>query len=624
MTRKIKRPKIKRPKHRPRKVVPGTVPTPPDTPGLKHLIKAKPYFRPKPKRPKSDELADYLAANPSIASEIKWFSQASPNWQPYPTWSSAQKAQLATVYWQIRKGKFPGLSATPPMTYLSSGMWEGVTAGVGIGVDETTAWNYFLAHVAQSLVVEIAGLAPWSLKSTPSDQRSLLLTTYGLFEYHSSVNAHLLKIGATPGDPVRVYQFLATNKFIGLNRRETIGRLLDWCRANMRHYVGGLDAAVAQAHWQYNGYPPVERVIAGTTHPQYGFAHWTMGCPGTTSFLKAVLRTVNVAVERVSADGHATPHFVGENLYLSHGDDPYDGLLTTTPAIPIDALFIDQTKFTAWFGSNVAPLTQQDNVGRRCTELALQYLTDWILKLRCNDLAQGVTNEAASSVYNDSSLKLFKFYSLPDLQAMNLWSKLDAKIAAKGGCSSIVPGAITAAITAPAGGSTVFGSVVVNMAINGSTTAMNTFKLELQGNPLYNQTVAGTTASYTWNTLDWSNGLNTLKLTVTDAAGKTASATVAVTVANIITAAITAPVAGSTVSGSVTVSMTVSGHTITMNIFTLKIDGTQVFSQPTAGLTASYTWNTTTVGNGAHTLMLTVDDYSSKTATTSISVDVAN
>ena len=396
-------------------------------------VRPKP-LRPKPRKPLLDELTPFLNANPVIANAIRWNGQASPSlaWERYPAWSSAQKAQLVKVYRQIRKGLFPGLSPTPSPTYFDS-------SGVGIGFNDTVAWKYFLAYVAHSLVVEITGLVPWSLKSYSAAQLNQILSTNALFQYNSNLNTYRLSNAATPGDPLRIYQFLYSNAFIGLNRRETIGRLLDWCRVNMRHWFGGFDPASALAYWLYNGYPPVERVISGTTHPQYGFGHWTLGCAGTTSFLNAVLRTVNIPVEKVSADGHATPHFMSEGLYLSHGDDPYDGLLKTTPPIPIDELFIDQNKFTAWFGGSVPSPTQQDNVARRGTELALQYLTDYILKLRCNDILQGVTNEANSSVYKDSSLRLSKFYTVSELQAMNLWAQLDAKIAAKGGCANIPP-----------------------------------------------------------------------------------------------------------------------------------------------------------------------------------------
>ena len=620
MPRKVARQKPKRPK---RPKVPPHSPPKPDTPGLKWLRKPKKVYRPQRRKPRRDELNAYLADNPHVADAIRWSSQASTAWQKYPTWSAAQKAELASVYRKIRNRQFPGLSATPTMTYFSTGQWEGTPAGVGMGVDEATAWEYFLAYVAHALVVEIARLVPWRLKDYPSDQLSQLLSVKGLFEYASAANAYLVS-GATPGDPVRAYQFLSGKQFMRLARRDTIGSLLDWCRANLSHFWGVLDPTGAQAHWQYNGYPPVERVISGTTHPQYGFAHWTGGCWGTTSFLKAVLRTINIPVEKAAADGHATPRFMSENLYLSHGDDPYDGRLTTSPAIPIDDLFIDAAKFTSWFGSGVPPLTQQDNVARRCKELALQYLTDWILKLRCNDLQQGVTNEAASSVYNDNSLQLYKLYTVAQLQAMNLWGLLDAKIAAKGGCSSLFPGALTAAITSPSAGSTVSGSVVVNMAASGQTAGMNTFKFEISGNVQFNQPVAGATASYTWNTVGWVNGQRALTLTVTNSAGKTATASVTISIANVITAAITAPSSGSTVSGTVAVKMEVSGHTVPSNIFKLSIDGAQVFNQSVGGLSATYNWNTTTVANGPHTLAVDVIDGVSKTATASVSVDVAN
>jgi len=42
-------------------------------------------------------------------------------------------------------------------------------------------------------------------------------------------------------------------------------------------------------------------------------------------------------------------------------------------------------------------------------------------------------------VYNDSSLRLYKIYSVSDLQAMNLWPRLDAAIAVRGGCGNIPP-----------------------------------------------------------------------------------------------------------------------------------------------------------------------------------------
>lgn len=69
---------------------------------------------------------------------------------------------------------------------------------------------------------------------------------------------------------------------------------------------------------------------------------------------------------------------------------------------------------------------------------------------------------------------------------------------------------------------------------------------------------------------------------------------------------ITAPAAGATVSGSTTVSAQASNLGSFSNTWTLAVDGTPVSSQTVSGMSASFTWNTTTVGNGTHTLTVTV------------------
>jgi len=613
MTKKAPRRPPKRPGHRPPK---------PDTPKIPRP-RPKP-FRPKPRKVSRDELTRYLAAHPDVANAIAWASAAAPAGLSYPMWSSAQRLELRKVYQQIRKGKFPGLSATPATTYFSTGMWEGTPAGVGFGVDEATAWSYFLAHTAHCLCVEIAGLVPWSLAAYSAGQLYVLLSTNTVYSYNATANSYIIGDGATPGDPVRVYQFLAANAIVSTNRRDTIARLLDWCRTNMQHATGGLVPANAQDHWQYNGYPPVERIISGTTHPQNGFSHWTFGCGGTAAFLNSVLSVVNIPCYSVGIGGHGTPYFSTERLYLSHGDDPYDRRLTTTPAVPIDELFIDRTKFTAWFDPSLPFQTQDANVGRRCMELAIQYLTEWVIRLGCDDVRRGVTNPATSAVYNDPDLGLKKFYSVADLQAQNLWTRINAKIAAGGGCAAIFAANITASITTPASGMTISGVVTVGMSVAGPGYLPYTFKVEVQGNTLFTHTTPATTDSYAWNTLNWTNGFRGLTVTVTDAVGNVSTAMAIVTIANVITAAITSPAPGVAVMGTVPVTMSVSGQTLPINMFSLKVDGNQVFNQLLPGLTATYMWNTTAAANGPHTLMLTVADNLGKTSSSSISVDVAN
>jgi len=72
-----------------------------------------------------------------------------------------------------------------------------------------------------------------------------------------------------------------------------------------------------------------------------------------------------------------------------------------------------------------------DNVGRRPTQLALQHLSNYLLYSYCDDQRQGKFH-ADGSVTN-----MFKsLYSLAELEALNLWVSLDAKLQATGGCAA--------------------------------------------------------------------------------------------------------------------------------------------------------------------------------------------
>jgi hypothetical protein len=143
----------------------------------------------------------------------------------------------------------------------------------------------------------------------------------------------------------------------------------------------GNEAVDVIDQWQYGGFPPVTRMIEGTpisndipvSEADSALARRTAGCWGTTGFLRAVLRTVNLPITLVTIpscdDGvHATPHFLTEGRYLSHGDDPYsryDG----APFPGLD-LMIDESTFADWFGSTLPKEVACKNVGRRPAELA--------------------------------------------------------------------------------------------------------------------------------------------------------------------------------------------------------------------------------------------------------------
>jgi hypothetical protein len=150
-----------------------------------------------------------------------------------------------------------------------------------------------------------------------------------------------------------------------------------------------------------------------------------------------LLRAVNIPVQYTQGAGHATPHFSGEGMYLSHGDDIYAVLMrirTGGEPIPSHELAISQAQSDAWFGPSVPPLDTWNNVGRRVRELAVDYLPDALLNWRCQDIQSGATH-AESLVYKSSGLILN--YSVEELDALTLWERLDVKIAKLGGCTMI-------------------------------------------------------------------------------------------------------------------------------------------------------------------------------------------
>ena len=316
------------------------------------------------------------------------------------------------------------------------------------------AWRYFLYYVAQSLAVETERLVPWSLRDYSRRDLIFLLDSSSLFYYSSALDRYLVVSehptlvghGASqPGDPVRTLEMVKALSLVGADADSTVYRVLDWCGSNLVHFGGPSTPQNFQAYWGYPGWPPIDRVLRGTSHPQEGFAHWTAGCWGTTGFLRHILRTMNIPAELETVDGHALPHFhllrrggASKDIYLSHGDDPYNSEWICTPPVPISKLPIDETLFETWFGSNALLPPGGSNVGRATVELAIQFLSNLLLRLHCDDLAAG-RNHAQSWVMDPQYGGLGLFYSVVELENMQLWARLDAKIASLGGCLNVPP-----------------------------------------------------------------------------------------------------------------------------------------------------------------------------------------
>ena len=298
------------------------------------------------------DLEAWLAAHPAIRNAIIW--ETAGGVQAYSVWTAPMKADLINAF----KTAWNFASVLPVDPAPNKKILADSDAVVQI-LDPTHAWPMFLSYVAQSLAVEIGHRVDWSIAGYSSIGLAQLLDSRETFLWKASEAGYEITFNhgvAVPCAPNIGYSLLYNN-IIAPSRTSTIAGLLDWCRSNLRHFMGGWTAANVYDQWQYRGFPPVLKIIQGTptlSQPSWGVTHLTGGCWGTTGFLRAILRTVNIPVRLVTHCGHAQPQFVEDGLYLSHGDDPYNQLTTSSPPMPISEILINQAKFDTWFGPGVS------------------------------------------------------------------------------------------------------------------------------------------------------------------------------------------------------------------------------------------------------------------------------
>lgn len=378
------------------------------------------------------DVGAWILAHPAVCSAINWETPGG-GIQNYPAWSAAMKADLANAF----KMAWNFASVLPADPVPNKKTLADTDSVVQI-IDHAYAWPMYLSYVAQSLAVEIGKRVNWSLTGYSANGLAQLFDSRKTFAWNNGAAGYEIASfpqgAAVPCAPNVAYSFLYNN-LIGGTRSSTIANLLGWCRSNLRHFSGGWDTKNVYDQWQYRGFPPVLKMLQGTStlsQPSWGIQHITGGCWGTTGFLRAMLRTVNVPVELVTHCGHAQPHFIEDGLFLTHGDDPYNALTTSVPPMPISEILVNQAQFDGWFGAAVPSQSQCDNVGRRTIDLSLTYLPTYVLKAYCQDIAGGKThaNGAVFDIYK-------KLYTVAQLEAMNLWGKMDTKIASLGGCSHL-------------------------------------------------------------------------------------------------------------------------------------------------------------------------------------------
>ena len=376
----------------------------------------------------------WLEHHAKVASAMVWaFSKGDiRNW---PTWPEFARQDLREAFVAAREWKkagmtnFQGIVVADPAEnleapYFPSGAFRTVLA-------DSDAWPLYVNYLGMSLAAEIDAWVNWTIVDYDDEALTRLVSGFtwmfdpsGQYpDVHS--DGYVLTRDSLPTNPIAAYKFLADHDLIGDTSVETIALVLEWARANLSHVIGGATMDRYLYTWQYPGRPPASRVIEGTTSTDPGVPagfkngprHWTDGCFGTTDFLWSILRAVNIPVSSYFSPenlNHSSTFFVGEKLYLTHGDDPYNrGPLPTSPT---SWLLVDEPTFKKWFKPGVIPGA---NVGRRPAEIAVWHPSEWIVAEYCQDVASGARH-ADGMVFEHFK----RYFTLSQVENTNLWERL--------------------------------------------------------------------------------------------------------------------------------------------------------------------------------------------------------
>ncbi|MFP5285918.1 MAG: hypothetical protein ACLGI9_09300, partial [Thermoanaerobaculia bacterium] len=287
--------------------------------------------------PDGPSLAPYLAllGQPRIRDNILW--QNGGGVRSYGAWSASEKDQLHQAILRLERGE-PQVPAAPPALLP------------GNAISSTDAWNIFLAHVAHALWVEHHDAVPWNLLDFTDPQLAFLLDGRKLLAFGGGGSYSFstgLMGSITAWNPRISYEFMRNLGMIGSSQLNTVHALTDWMRGHLIHTFAGEDFNVL---FGYPGHPPADKVLYALA----GQRHKTAGCWGTSGLYGAVLRGVNIPVERgniaLHNGSHARPVFPSVNRSLPHGDDPYTSTLTPSGAvIPSSGLFYTSAQMNTRF-----------------------------------------------------------------------------------------------------------------------------------------------------------------------------------------------------------------------------------------------------------------------------------
>lgn len=380
----------------------------------------------------------WLNQHPDVAGAM--FYQDSSYSGTWPTWPTAVKNQLRLYFNQMavwyKVGMPPASYPKPfPVPIPELGPPDPV---YGFWMSEATGKRVYLSQAANSLAAELTAAFSWTITTYTPPQLTLLLSMNDTMYYMSNVanpGYFFQYDGPSPATPGYTVTFFKKSNLIGTDAADTVARLFAWERQLTHFFVVGGDPTVNvfPYFWGPNTPPiPDSQIITGTTYSgpiNFGFGHFTAGCGGTMFFMKSVLRSMNIPVDRhwVSCQ-HATPIFPTIGLAMTHGDDPYDslGLVSpfpgfSTPAPSEYLIPISQLNQLFPAGQSWDACTQ--TVGVQVANIAIKYGSDYLMNLYCQDLISGA-DHASGQVYN----LMQWYYPLQTLENMGLWTTLDNKV----------------------------------------------------------------------------------------------------------------------------------------------------------------------------------------------------
>jgi hypothetical protein len=328
---------------------------------------------------------------PAVKRQLKWqtvgvgYDNTSDSLKAaYDTWSddpsvipNKRELHLAindAASWLARSDRFTNFRGQPETALTESGdgreSEDDDTAGPRYFISYEEGWRLYLWWVSHNIALDRRRELPWTLDDIAAIDESMLAPLFDSVEMMNRRPAGDVALGFGPhgnfhdlpwstyrgqniiGTPRFTYRFLAQNGLIGDTRLDSIEALIDWS-ANLTHFYGSATRENAEAHWGHRYFPTVEQVVNGTIRegestPQ----HWTMGCHGTSAFMKDVLRAINIPVRIPFICGHAEVQFLSEGKFLDHADNPYNSNYTQSACGP-DHLLLDTETFVERFGRSV-------------------------------------------------------------------------------------------------------------------------------------------------------------------------------------------------------------------------------------------------------------------------------